>query len=107
MPRKMSEKHAAIRTMQRYEGTASFHELRRLISAGDFTFLARLTTTRSMCCAYAQDTWIYFVYNRKQDRVVTVLTEEQVSARLSSHRYAMSKINKFTRKESVDTNSEA
>lgn len=79
--RKVSS-HAAVRAMQRYRSSGiHFQDIRDRVNEGRFKFLCRQTTSRSVCSAICGDegTEVFFVLNKKNLEIVTVLSPEQAA----------------------------
>lgn len=93
---KIKEAHAAARMMERYIGfdfgsnqslnagsdSIHFYQLRQVVNEGRFEFLRRQSGTRSICRAWVERCWVYFVMNRKLKSIVTVLSEEQAVSQM-------------------------
>jgi hypothetical protein len=77
--RKVSS-HAAVRAMQRYRDI-HFQDIRDRVAEGRFKFLCRQTTSRSVCSAICgdDDTEVFFVLNKRNLEIVTVLSPEQAA----------------------------
>jgi len=75
---KNRRQHANLRLLERYEGDITVKELEQKIKRGQAEYLKRLSCSRSLTRMPGNnETWIYVILNRKEQSIITVLTEEQ------------------------------
>jgi hypothetical protein len=76
--KKIPEWHAALRTVQRYEGV-EYDDVADALAVGHFTYMHRQSCSRSLVKIDVDDMVIYAVINRKNRSIVTVLSPEQAA----------------------------
>lgn len=87
MSKKINQVHAATRLAERYDesilDTVTFEKLVRAVAQKEFHFVARQTSSRSVCYTCIDGAEVWFVLNRLRGSIITVLTEEQAQAHIA------------------------
>jgi hypothetical protein len=74
-----SEAHAQSQLMLRYDGEVDWAELRAVVESNSFEYVQRQTGSRTLCSAAVGRHTVWFVLNRKEQSIVTVLTPEMAA----------------------------